>query len=178
MGIFTTCNVVNDLSKVWTNIIYGGNKVVYDIFIKTKDSPTCIEKWNSYCSYPLNWKQIFAKVCRTTSDVHLKWFQYRLIHRLIPTQRYLFLIKISNSSMCTFCGSEPETISHLFWDCPFVQRFWADVLQWIHEKCPHCEFFNFSECLVLFGYKEDCKTDKVMDLIILLGKYHIYKSFV
>lgn len=176
LDVSTTGNSVNDFSKVWTSIIYGGNKVVYNIFIKVNDPPSCIEKWNTYCSYPLNWKQIFVKAGKTTSDVNLKWFQFRLLHRIISTQRYLFLIKIADSAMCTFCASEEETITHLFWNCPFVQRFWADVLQWIYEECQHCLNFSFSESLILFGWKENCKTDKVMDLIILLGKYHIHKS--
>ena len=64
----------------------------------------------------------------------------------------------------------------MLWGCPFVQCFWADILKWIHDTCEHCVNFEFSEILVIMGVKEKCMTDSVMDLLILLAKFHIYKS--
>lgn len=168
-------NFVNNCSKAWTSILYGGNRVVYSTLVGTHVVPRCIEKWTQHCTYQLNWENVFMKLHKSTSDMHLRWFQIRLLHRILPTQRYLFLMKIADSPLCTFCGSEQETILHLLWDCRFVQRFWADLLFWLNDKCTHCANFTFSESLVLFGWKQNCKTDKIMDLMILLGKYHIYK---
>ena len=35
-------------------------------------------------------------------DTHLIWFQYRIIHRIIGTQQYLFKIKISTFNLAMF----------------------------------------------------------------------------
>ena len=112
---------------------------------------------------------------KTTSDTNLKWFQIRIIYRLIPTNRFLYIRKIIDNPSCSFGCGEEETIEHLFFDCPTVQLFWTDLLLWIRSNCCHCENFLFTEELVVLGRKNKTITDKVMDLIILLAKWHIYK---
>lgn len=48
---------------------------------------------------------------------HIRWFQYRLPHRIIPTNRYLYLIDVIDLDKCTVCGNHIETIDHLFCNC-------------------------------------------------------------
>ena len=43
------------------------------------------------------------------------------------------------------------------------------------NSCTHLSYFDFSEELVLFGTKKTVETDVVMDLIILLAKFYLYK---
>ena len=112
---------------------------------------------------------------KSTSDTKLKWFQIRIIYRLIPTNRFLYIRKIIDNPSCSFGCGEEETIEHLFFDCPTVQLFWTDLLLWIRSNCCHCENFLFTEELVVLGRKNKTITDKVMDLIILSAKWHIYK---
>ena len=144
------------------------------MLIKLNSKPTSVNKWNEIYQ-EMDWKAIFLKPIKTTQDSKLRWFQLRIIHRIIPTNRYLCLRKITNNSSCSFgCGDE-ETIEHLFYDCPIVQLFWTDVLEWIRSRCIHCDNFIFTKELIIFGLKSNTFTDKVMDLIILLAKWHIYK---
>ena len=176
LNVSLHCDNVNELSNAWQGIMHGGNKFIYNMLIKSASvTLVCIEKWKQQCAYQLRWNSVFGKIAKTTTDTQLKWFQTRLLYRILPTQKYLYLLKIVDSPLCTFCNGEQETIIHLFWDCPFVQSFWVDILHWFMDKCAHCRNFSFSESLVLFGLKENVKTDKTMDLLILLGKYHIYK---
>ena len=53
--------------------------------------------------------------------------------------------------------------------------FWADILGWINEECPHCVNMTFSDSFIVFGVKQNIRTDKVFDLILLLAKFHVYK---
>ena len=71
--------------------------------------------------------------------------------------------------------AQEETICHMFWDCPITQQFWMDVSSWMTEKCEHCVNLIFSKELIVFGSKEQFKSDKVFDLILLLAKFHVYK---
>ena len=107
-------------------------------------------------------------------DTKLRWFQYRIVHRIIPTNRYLFKCKIVDSPLCNICNQEEETISHLMWECEIVQNFWSRLLNILKEKCILCETLELSEPLILFGIKEKVITDKAIDLIILIAKYYIY----
>ena len=49
-----------------------------------------------------------------TSDTVLRSFQYKILHRILPTNNYLFI----NSNLCDFWSISIETIEHIFWECP------------------------------------------------------------
>ena len=73
--------------------------------------PTAVPKWNSkYLN--LEWKIIFSKVYISTTENQLRWFQLRLLHRMIATKRYLFLRKRADSQTCTLCLQGTQTIAH------------------------------------------------------------------
>ena len=59
-----------------------------------------------------------------TNDTTLRWFQYRISHRILATNEYLFKIKIKDSKLCTFCNIEPESLIHLFVECEHVENVW------------------------------------------------------
>ena len=80
-----------------------------------------------------------------------------------------------DSDRCTFCKTEKETISHLLWDCTYTETFWKHVLEWITKNTPHVRSLNITEQLVIFGVKVDVPTDKVLDLIMLMAKYYIFR---
>ena len=158
--------------KVWKTICID-NKSVQSI-LTSPELPAAMCKWNNYFE-DLYWKEIFKKCFNTSNDCQIKWFQYRLLYRILPTCRYLFLCKIVDSPQCSFCDSEEETLYHLFWECQYVNIFWNELLRLMSTKCPILNNFSFTEQLVLLGTQKNVKTDSVMDFVILLAKYFIYK---
>ena len=79
------CNVKNILtSEVWA-CIGAGSKSVKEMFQKDNDLPTAAIKWNSEFNH-LNWKAIFTNAIKISPDPQLKWFQARIIHRILPTK--------------------------------------------------------------------------------------------
>ena len=64
---------------------------------------------------------------------------------------------------------------HLFYRCPKVERFWNEILNWIKSKCTNCDNLTLTEQLIILGYKTNVFTDKAIDLIIVIGKWHLYK---
>ena len=168
------CNVKNVLtSEVWA-CIGSGNKFVKELLLKDNEIPTALHKWNSEFNN-LNWKSIFIHSMKISPDPQLKWFQARIIHRILPTKKYLHLCKLTHSPLCVFCDSHVETLNHLFWDCNFVQSFWKDLIKTLKEKCTHCVRLNLSKELILFGKIENVYTDKAIDSILLYAKYFVYK---
>lgn len=158
-------------SCIWL-AVGGGAKKIRKLLIENNTLPAASIKWNMQFQN-LNWKDIFWNCFKTSKDTQLQWFQAGLLHRILPTER--FICKIKNSSNCSFCKNSMETLSHLVWECGVVNRFWNNLLNLIHEKCQHCVNFFFSLELILFGIARDIVTDKTMDLIILISKFYIYK---
>ena len=40
------------------------------------------------------------------------------------------------NSRCEFCKQQPETVSHVLWECPFARNTWA-VVRGRLQKCPN-----------------------------------------
>ena len=160
-------------NKVWHNF-KKGNKHVQKILNTNKTLPAAVIKWN-LTFVNLNWVNIFNMIYTTSNDVQYRWFQYRLIHRILPTQHYLYLTKITDSPICNLCQEDEQDISHLFFECNVSQMFWGQFESWLKENCQHCHNIRILKQFVLFGTLENFKSDKVFDFLILFGKHYIYK---
>ena len=141
----------------------------------TTKKPISLIKWENIYNEPIEWQRAFSKAFKTTTDSKLKWFQIRFLYRLIPTNRFLHLRKIKDHPYCTFGCNVDETISHLFYQCPKVLSFWEEILNWIKNNCTNCDTLFFTEQLIVLGYKNNIFTDKAIDLLIVMGKWHLYK---
>ena len=75
----------------------------------------------------------------------MRWRQLRLLRRIIPTSRNLFLFKICDSSVCTFRRHQDDSISHLFWSCQATQKFWTNLAGLLMDICPHHNGWTFSD---------------------------------
>ena len=158
---------------VW-DAIRAGNFKVRAYFNQNDVPPTATLKWNTH--FPgLVWKTIFVKCFKTTIDTQLQWFQARILHRILPTRRYLSICKIVNSPNCLFCDEYEESLCHLFWECSHVKKFWIDLEDMLKRKCYNCARFSFRQELVVFGTSANIITDRAIDFLILLAKFYIYK---
>ena len=150
-----------------------GNQKVRDSLDLDNEPPTSTVKWSNL--FPdISWKLIFKKCNQTTKDTQLLWFQFRVLHRILPTERYLHICKIKDSPNCKRCGEE-ETISHLLYNCEFAQRFWVSLGNALRINCHNCARLSFSLELVIFGSKNNFITDKGFDFILLFAKFYVYK---
>ena len=156
------------------SIILSGNKDVKSVFLVVKDLPTAVLKWNlSFTN--LNWTLIFSKCFKISKDTKLQWFQARTLHRILPTNRYLNICKIAENHDCTFCSNEIETIEHLLWECIHVRTFWNELLKLLKSRCTHCDRFNFTKQLVIFGVQKSVRLDNAISFIMLYANFFIYK---
>ena len=161
------------VSKI-LNSVQKGTKVYYDILINDGIDPKCCSKWNNKLSKEINWKTTFKKV-QKIREIKIKWFEVRIVHRVIATNVVLSCMGVQNDEQCSFCKDERENIQHIFWNCKHVQNFWNNCRIWINENCDNANITAFTEALVLFGHDTNFYSDDVFDLIILWAKYFIYK---
>ena len=164
-------------SKAWSYLKCGNTKLFYSLLANKEVQPPCIKKWEeSYIDNSFNWKKLFLLPFTITLDNQLRWFQLRVLHRRIPTKRFLYHCKISESPLCSFCNNEEETIIHMLWSCPLSQKFWSDLSTLINEKCQNAVNFVFDEMLVIFGLSRRICTDSFMDFVLLFAKFYLYKN--
>lgn len=106
------------------------SKEMYSKIIKLrKESPTALKTYREY--FPLLSDRevenmyILPRIC--TEDMKLKEFQFKILHRYLPTSVLLYKMKKVTSQKCTFCSVYNETICHLFFDCISIRGLWLLV---------------------------------------------------
>ena len=159
--------------KAWATLLKCNNsKTVYNTLSINKADPTCIRRWETiFAGHNLNWKRIFLNMYNI-KDSHLRWFEIRIVHRIIPTQKLLHSMGLVISPICDFCEDEVETIMHLFWECPQSRSFWNYLSMWISGSCVHLAGLKLNVFSVLF--LEIDALDPTLHLIIALAKYYIF----
>ena len=110
----------------------------------------------------------------TTKSSKVQWFQYRIIHRILGTNEFLFKIRQKDNDKCIFCKEFTETIQHIFWTCPKISELWELLSLWIFEKTQIELPLNLD--IVLLGNLQKTDMNNIRNLIILLSKYYIYKT--
>lgn len=91
------------------------------------------------------WKEIYSSPYHTVRDTKVQAFVYRLVHRIIPCNKYLANIRIKNEATCSFCDSI-DSLQHFVFHCQPVRTLWTSLSSWLAV--------NASEREVLFGFRK------------------------
>jgi len=105
-----------------------------------------------------------------STDIKLRWFQYRINQSIIATNTLLLKMNIRVDDQCTFCRSNPETIRHLFVDCEVSASFWSLFKNWVETKTS--TKLILTPQLILFG----SRYDHTLTLLLTIAKYNIYRA--
>ena len=96
-----------------------------------------------------------------------------ILHKILPTNNFLFRIGYKDSSKCTFGYIHEETIEHLLFYCRHVNKMWNN-LQFLCQKYGLFTF-NISVQNVIFGIEvNDNIYNKSTNYLLILTKYYIY----
>lgn len=73
-------------------------------------------KWENELALTQNfrWHDVYSQLYLATNSIQLRWLQFRILHRILPTRKLLQMYGIIADNVCSFCKQHPETISHLF----------------------------------------------------------------
>ncbi len=116
----------------------------------------------------------FSNIHKHHKDTYLRSFQYKIMHRILPTNYSLFKMKISNESLCTFCNSYIESLEHIFWECTSSKNIWLSINESL-ELEQKFENFKFNKETIFFGYNSDTPHISGINIFITLIKSYIYK---
>ena len=162
--------------SVWPMIIME-DKQVSLAKIRTKDyywlsfekvKPTAVMKWEIEGIEPGPWADLFNIPYVCTKSTKLQAFQYQVIHRYIPTRKFLFVRRIADNPHCTQCN-DIDTITHYFVSCPRVAVFWDTVFEFVNRYLS--EHLEPNANNILFG---SLSVPPVINLLIILAKHFIH----
>ena len=152
-----------------------GSKRMYNILRMNSHYPNSKIKWeNIFREYNIQmgeneWTKIHKSI-HFIDDPLLKWFQYRINHLILTTNKFAHKIGIYPSPSCTFCETEDESILHLLLECEAIQEFISHVTAWLADN----DFFlNFDMKKYLIGpYPKELSAEHIVYLEI---KRFIYR---
>ena len=119
-------------------------------------------------------KNVYLLSRRCTKDTQLIEFQFKTLHRYLPTNSLLFVMGKVASNKCTFCGLYSESIMHLLFECNDVRNLWYQIETTL-QRIFHSPF-SLTCFDVIFGYNVKKSESLPVNLIILYVKYFIWKQ--
>ena len=156
---------------------------IYKKIIKAKSvvPSNSQHKWLQDCVYlddenAFNWELAYTMASKCTKSTKLIEFQFKLLHRRIPTNNFLLKIGKKENENCTFCHGYPETLIHLFWSCHVTASFWKEVIDWLRNNLPLTDEYTLTNVTAL-GLRPDPHPNFSLQLnyFFLLARYHVWQ---
>jgi hypothetical protein len=163
-----------NIGKVAKNIKLIKNKEIYWIFVNDirLESIVTGKLQRELNITEENCKKVF-KMPRVVSNTKIRAFQYKLLYKLIPCNVYLKQITKSDTDKCTWC-QETDDIAHYFAKCRHLTPYWNSLATWCQNLME--EEINFTVEDVLLGILEKGTKYNVINAILLIAKWRIYKD--
>ena len=125
-----------------------------------------------YGDTDINFSDVFCNLYLVTNDSKLKKFQYKLLHKALPTNTFLVKIGIKNSDICNFCKNASDSILHYIWLCPVVKLFWNRIKTWLEEFFDIPIEWNMANIVFITNVNE-CPFE-IIEFVMLFTKYYIH----
>ena len=149
-----------------------GIEFFYNVFTTNSSTPAGQHRWvKNLLDNNLPWEKFYLLNRWANPDSATRAFQYKLLHRILPTNIFLKSIRVINDDKCSMCKNEKETLEHIFIHCPFTKILWDDLELYISQKLNCTIKLNVSE--KLFGAIQE---SKALNHILTLTRKHIYFS--
>ena len=104
--------------------------------------------WDIVVSQKLpSWQKKFTIPFTKSFDSWKKVFQYKLMHRILPTIKKLCQYGIKTSTLCDYCDMEEESLLHIFCECDIAACILDDVIYWYNLFG-----YNFTYLIVTLKY--------------------------
>ena len=163
------------VDKTFKHIEMLKTKDIYNICIskKFKDSTTKDFFIRKFDVRNDEWKKIYTLAGKATIDTRMRIFQYKILNNIPYLNRRLYRMKIVNSPMCSLCGQNVETVTHLFFSCIESHKLGTEIRNW-STSCIILP--ELTEKIIFLGWFEDHPHNTLINHTILLYKQFIYKS--
>jgi hypothetical protein len=155
-------------------------KHLYEILLEKEHDCTTPSNAQTYWQnkYKINdetMKVIYKLPYKATKLTSLQSLQYKILHKIINCNYWLYKIHILDSPKCRYC-EEQETIEHFFFGCKVTKQFWYVFLTWWKasemDTCPN----TLEENDFILGYNLHNPNEMIFNCCIMIGKKMIYEQ--
>ena len=186
--LWKTCNPNNKTNLTSENECFSGkflkaqkaSRLVYNKIVTTQSSAPLKsqQKWLEDCNGINNenfqWNAAYRLASKCTKSTKLIEFQFKLLHRRIPTNEFLVKIGIKDTPQCSFCKEEPEKLIHLFWLCPKTDSFWQSVITWLNHRKIIPDNYSIADIVALGLRPDSSKYHCQVNFCFLLARHYIW----
>lgn len=102
--------------KWHTYTVKDGYKVAHNVILRDHNKPSS--------SYSNNLNPLWKTIWKLKVPNKIRFFMWKIFSDALPTFVNLFKRNSSKTNLCMICKSKPETLPHLFCQCPWVRRLW------------------------------------------------------
>ena len=125
----------------------------------------------------VDWNAVYKSVFSATIETKLRSFQIKLNLRAIVTNITLYGFGIKDTENCDFCKQFPETLMHIFCECPCVKLYWENVSAYICGVLK--KNFVISDFDKVFGFQNstpnfDCNIN-LLNCLLLCARFVIFR---
>lgn len=151
-------------------------KNVYTQFVEDRGMLKPLrEEWETKLGISIeedDFEELFSELYKTTPNSKLRSFQFRLLHQKIFLNKILYVWKLAESSLCSYCQEDYETIEHLFVNCRITKRFWELLQSWY--ECLTDTEIMLTPSIILFNNMDNW----TINAILLSAKQFIFSRKV
>ena len=119
------------------------------------------------------WKNSFSFPHEIKIDNKIREMQFKILHRIIGVNKFLYKINKVDSPRCDFCQLNEESIEHLFYECHKVKTFWMQVETLMRIENLVSDKLLLKDFLLGFNVTDPLKKSAA-NSIILHGKRFIF----
>ena len=128
-------------------------------------------KWEEDLQINIDWRTTYKRIKEVTMQSKVQEFQYKLLHRILPTNKFLKMCNIVESDQCYFCSHAVETLSHIFFDCIHIRALWDELCDWLD---PYIDFTPYCKKPIIMIGANLPENNTLVNHILFLVKRYIY----
>ena len=151
-------------------------KEFYNIMIlKMKENPTSENKITEIINIrdEIKWSDAYTIARKTTIDNYSRSFHFKLSHNILYLNKILNRMHLADTSICSYCHIEDETIVHLFSACQITLNTWLQLKNFFSRNLELPLLTPQSAFLGLYNITDN---KIIINQILLTFKMVIYKA--
>lgn len=122
-----------------------------------------------------DWTDIFMlpRLCIVSNVV--RDFQYKILHRFLPTQSLLFKMQKIDSPVCLYCNLTQGNLEHEVFDCLVIKNFWFEVMESWRNIGNHSIALDLRVLTLGYFGTDGSKHEQIaVNSLLLLRKFHVF----
>ena len=140
-------------------------RTIYEAFTQYDEPPVCQTKWEEELNTSPNWNLVWTCAKNNFLDKYLCDLNWRIIHRVLRTNKWSQRAGIIQNSTCSVCKNEEETLIHTIASCSHAFNLWLHIEQ-ILSKFLEIPIKVDLKSIVLGFYQDDTKEYHILNFIM------------